>query len=76
MRIEVGSIFKSNNPELPLQGVYRVLQILPDEIDELVVLIQVPTEARKGEGAKQRTVIQPPVASSLCVSLVLFCTKQ
>lgn len=54
MRIGVGGIFKSNNPELPLQGVYRILQILPDEIDELVVLIQVPTEARKGEGAKQR----------------------
>jgi hypothetical protein len=50
----VGGVYKSTYDESPLQGFNRVLQFINDENEVNVVLINIPTEPVKNEGAKQK----------------------
>jgi len=52
MTIAVGKIYKNISDQSPLQGFFRVLQILLS--DDVVVLIEIPNGPRQNEGAKQK----------------------
>ena len=52
MTIAVGKIYKGICDQSPLQGFYRVLQILVS--DDVAVLIEIPNGPRQNEGAKQK----------------------
>jgi hypothetical protein len=52
MSIQPGMIFVSAGDGHPLQGLYRVLQVLPGA--DLVLLINIPSGPRKAEGTKQK----------------------
>ena len=54
MSITPGTILNSTCDESPLQGLNRVLQIINCDDGIRVVLIQIPTEPRQNEGAKQK----------------------
>lgn len=49
--VEPGMVLKSTCPESPLQGIYRVLDVMPDHTQAIV--IPVPTAPRKRDGKKQ-----------------------
>lgn len=73
MTIIAGTIYKGLCDESPLLGFHRVLQVL--ELDDEVVLIEVPSGPRQSDGAKQKNYYVKKFFTVQLSDLVLWKTQ-